>query len=262
MLGVERQSIIKSILLEKRSVTVAELSERFDVSFETIRRDFKVLEADGFIEKTYGCATLRERVGNTADFKALEHVLLSTKEQMAAIAKHFIVPGDCIYIDFSSTCLNIARVLGDFSLNVMSNSLEVLNVLSEKQNVTLFATAGFWDVKNHSFMGRSALESLSQYRFDKAFISCRAISMDNGISDKNEQEADIRQRIIESANEVYLLADHTKFDKTAFVRTSGFDHISALITDQTLSAQWQDFLQENGIRYYDFTTDFAEQETE
>ncbi|WP_337596141.1 DeoR/GlpR family DNA-binding transcription regulator [Ruthenibacterium lactatiformans] len=258
MLAAERQNVIRTMLLENKEVSVADLSKYFNVSFETIRRDLKVLENDGFAEKTYGGAVLRQRVRNTADFKTLENIMISTKERLASIAKRFIVSDDCIYIDFSTTCLNIARILGDVPLNVVSNSLEVLSTLSEKPMISVFSSAGFWDEKNRAFMGRGALNSLSQFHFDKAFISCRAISMEHGISDKTEQEADIRQMAIECSNEVYLVADHTKFDKTAFVRTAGFDKITALITDTPLNDGWKSFLAERSIHYYDFSTDFTE----
>ena len=256
----ERIDEIKNIILENRRVSVAELSERFSVSFETIRRDLKILENEGIIKKTHGGAVFRERVSHVADYKSLENVLSSVKAQIASIATRFIVPNDSIYIDFSTTCLYLARSLGDLPLNVMTNSSEVLDTLGNKEQISLFSTGGCWNIKSRSFMGRFALENLSQFHFDKAFISCKGISMLDGLSDRNEREADLRQKAIECADEVYLLADHTKFDKTAFIRTTGFDHLTAVITDTPLSPEWQNFLMERSIKYYDCTSDFSESE--
>ena len=86
---------------------------------------------------------------------------------------------------------------------------------------------------------------------DKAFISCRAINKESGLSDKFEQEADIRKAIVENADKVYVLADHTKLDKSTFVHTCGFKNITALITDHLLSTEWKDFLTSKEIEYYE-----------
>ena len=103
MLSIERQGIIKNILLEHKSVSVADLTERFGVSFETIRRDLKVLEKEGMIEKTYGGAVLKQKVMNPADYQTLSHIMVDSKRKMALRAVRLLVPGDCIYIGFSST---------------------------------------------------------------------------------------------------------------------------------------------------------------
>lgn len=251
MLSVKRQQLIKDILLEKKSVSVSELSEMYGVSFETIRRDLKVLESEGFAEKTYGGAILRERVGLAADFKTLSHVMVDIKQKIAAIATHFIEPGDCIFIDFSTTCAQIVSLLQDIPLNVLTNSLEVINQLQEKQNISLISTGGNWDAENYSFMGRAAVHNLKRYHLDKAFVSCRALSMEHGLSDRTESESELRKTIIENANKVYLLADASKFDKAAFVKTCDFQNITAIITDKTLDEEWKEFLTQHNVSFYD-----------
>ena len=126
-----------------------------------------------------------------------------------------------------------------------------MNKLSGKKNITLFSTGGAWDARNCAFTGRTAVDNLAQFHLDKAFISCRALSMENGISDKTEAESDMRRRIVESSNEVYLLADNSKFGKMTFVKTCGFERITAVITDKTLSKPWASFLDDLKIAHYD-----------
>ncbi|WP_066456426.1 MULTISPECIES: DeoR/GlpR family DNA-binding transcription regulator [Anaerotruncus] len=251
MLTIERQEQIKNILLEQKSVSVADLTARFDVSFETIRRDLKVLEKEGFVEKSYGGAILKQRVNNTADFQMLSNIMVEAKQRMAAMALNFISPGDCIYIGFATTCVQIAELLDNIPITVLTSSLEVMNKLSGKKNITLFSTGGAWDARNCAFTGRTAVDNLAQFHLDKAFISCRALSMENGISDKTEAESDMRRRIVESSNEVYLLADNSKFGKMTFVKTCGFERITAVITDKTLSKPWASFLDDLKIAHYD-----------
>ncbi len=250
MLSIERQREIEELLLEKKSISVAELSERFDVSFETIRRDLKVLEAKGIVEKSYGGAVLKEKVSHKADFKTLSHVMVDTKKKMAETAISFIRPGDCIYIDFSTTCNQIVPLLEDISINILTNSLEVMNQLAGRKNLSLFSTGGIFDPGNYAFMGNTSIQNLEQFHLDKAFISCRALSMERGISDKSEQEAELRKKIIESSNKVYLMVDHTKFNKVAFVRTCDMKAITAVITDMHPGQAWEAYFKKNNIGLY------------
>lgn len=261
MLSIERQAIIKDILLEQKSVSVAGLTERFDVSFETIRRDLKVLEKEGMIEKTYGGAVLKQKVMNPADYQTLAHIMVDSKRKMAQRAVKLIAPGDCIYIGFSTTCVQVAALLPDIPVVVMTNSLEVMKMLSERKNVTLFSTGGNWDSRNHAFLGRTALDNLEGYHLDKAFISCRGLSMKVGLSDKTGLESDMRRKVAECSNEVYLMADRTKFDKVTFVKTCGFERITGVITDERMSDLWRNFLKGRGIRYYDEEIMDGEDET-
>lgn len=260
MLSIERQERIKNAFLEKKNLTVAELSAMFDVSFETIRRDLRVLEKNGVISKTYGGAMLRQRVKTAADFQALSHVMVEAKEKMATTALQFIAPGDCIYIGFSTTCTHIAALIDNIPITVLTNSLAVMNILSKKDRISLFAGGGCWDAQNCAFMGRTAIDTLAQFHLDKAFLSCRALDMEAGLSDKTEVESDMRRRVIESSNEVYLLVDNSKFNKMTFVKTCGYNRITAVITDVPLTEQWQIFLEKEGVAYYDCSAERPEAE--
>lgn len=253
VLSSERQTLIKNEFLEKKKLSVSELAAAYNVSFETIRRDLRVLEKEGFIEKAYGGAMLKQRVHNTADFQMLSNVLVETKMNIAKAAVPFIHPGDCIYIDFSTTCVHIATLLENMPLTVLTNSLPVMEILSKKDKISLYSCGGAWDPTNYAFLGRTALDNLAQFHLDKSFISCRAIGIETGLSDKTELEAEVRKRVIDSSNEVFLLVDHTKFDKMTFVKTAEIKSISTVITDTPLSNQWISHLNKLGVRHYDCT---------
>lgn len=250
MLAIERQEQIKNKLIVEKNVYVAELSEYYDVSFETIRRDLKELEKTGLAKRTYGGAVLVDKVKNNADYKYLSNIMVDVKQNIARAAMHYIHPMDCIYIDFSTTCGQLAGMLGEFPINVMTSSLDVMNILSEKENVSLICVGGEWDKDNRAFQGKTAVETISQFHLDKAFISCRAISMDYGISDKSSMESEMRKAIINSSNQVYLMVDHSKFNKMAFVKTDTFDRISTVITDTEPSEEWRQFFKEHNIDYF------------
>ena len=251
MLTLERQEKIKDMLLENKTVQVAELSDLFKVSFETIRRDLKVLEKEGCAEKTYGGAVLIEKVSHKASYQVLSHIMVETKRKLAEAAAAFIDEGDCIYIDFSTTCGQMVYTIPDVQINVLTSSLAVINALKDKEKISLLTTGGMWDKNNYAFMGLAAAQNLKQFHVDKAFISCRGLSIEHGLSDRTEDEASIRSIIIENANEVFLLADESKFDKDAFVKTGDLKRVTTVITDKKTDARWTEFFRNNNIRCID-----------
>lgn len=251
MLSIQRRDEIKVILLEKGSVTVSELVDHFNVSFQTIRRDFDVLEAEGFLSRAYGGAVLKQHVKADVDVEVLELLFLDNKQRITKKASEFIYSGDCIFLDYSTTVSQIIDFIKDRKITVMTNSIRAINKLIDCRNIKLFTTGGEYDFDNYYFAGHFADKFVSNFHLDKAFLSCRAISMENGLTDRDEKEADIHRLMIENADSVYLLMDHTKFDNVAFVHTCGFEKVTAVITDFLLSDTWKEFLTEKKIEYYE-----------
>lgn len=251
MLSIQRRNEIKTILWEKKSVTVSELAERFDVSHETIRRDFEVLQSEGFLTKAYGGAVLNKHVKTEVEYEVLASIFLENKQRIVKKAAEFIYPGDCVFMDCSTTVFQLLKEIPTRKLTIMTNSLKVLSELSEYANIKTVSTGGELDLNNYGFWGRTAEKYISDFHLDKAFISCRGLSMEKGLSDKEEREACMHRTVIENANSVYLLIDHTKFDKVTFVHTCDFEKITAVITDHYLSAAWKDFLKSKKVDFYE-----------
>lgn len=251
MLSLQRRNEIKKILWEKKSVTVAEMAERFGVSYETIRRDFETMQIEGFATKTYGGAVLKKHVKSEATYNELSAIFLDDKQRIAKKAAEFIYPGDCIFLDYSTTTYQLIAEIQNRKLVVMTNSFKVITGLSEYPNIKLNSTGGELEYNNYGFFGRTAEKYISNFHLDKAFISCRAIDMEKGLSDKNEWESGLRKEVIENTDSVYLLMDHTKFDRVTFIQTCGFEKITAVITDRYLTDKWKDFFNSKGIDFYE-----------
>lgn len=98
-----------------------------------------------------------------------------------------------------------------------------------------------------SFLGRSSLNALQNFYVDKAFISCRSISMEHGVTDSNEQQAEMRQLAINRANKIYLVVDYTKFNKTSFTNICSFDDINVLVVDRRIDDNWHNFLKRKNV---------------
>lgn len=247
MLPLARRNTIKEILTEKKSVTVSELSKNFKVTEETIRKDLQLLEEEGFLNRTYGGAYISEIVKTDVNINIREHIHTEGKEKIAEASVILIKNGDSIFLDASTTCLHIAQKISSMKLTVATNSVKILNALANNQNINLVFIGGKIDTLSMSSVGIVAESNMNNYLFDKVFISCRALHLTHGITDSNEQQAQIRKIALTNSNKAILVCDYTKFDRVAFSKISTFTGINTIVVDKKLSSEWVKFLDSKNI---------------
>ena len=251
MLSIERREKIKEILLRRKNVTVVEMAELFNVSTETIRRDFEQLSNEGFLIKTYGGASLIFKKNISVSQKVKSTIMREEKRQMAMQAAKLIQPDDCIFLDHTTTVFELCDLLSRMPLTVLTNSLPVMEALSQYSNISLCATGGEFDMMSQAFFGIETIQYLKRHCLDKAFISCTSLDLLYGIHDYNDMSAEFHRSVIDCADNIYLLADHTKFDRSAFARTSPLSSIDVLITDSRVSKEWKTYLEEQNVELID-----------
>lgn len=248
MLAVTRREAIKDLVYERKSVTVSELATDFSVSTATIRRDLTILEDGGFLNKTHGGAYVEYGAISEVDYEIRKNIMVENKLSMASYcAREFISNGDTIFLDASTTVTSICEFITSMRLTVLTSSLVVANKLSSSDKITVISPGGTLSSSSMSFGGFSAVDNLKKYYVDKAFISCEALSMEHGLTDSNEEQAKLRQTIIDCSDETYLLADNTKFDKACFITFNNFTGINGIVTDAPVSHEWKDFLEQKKI---------------
>ena len=250
MLAVARKTEIKDLILEKKSVTVTELSKIFSVTEETIRRDLKQLEAEGFLTRTYGGAFIQDGVENNVNISLRQNAFLESKQAIASRCLDLIHNGDSIFLDSSTTSLAIAKAIKPMRLTVTTNSLMIINELCECSTIHLICIGGNYTPSDNAFNGLNARTNLKSLYFDKTFMSCRSLSMENGVTDSIETVASFRQLLIDRSKKVYLVADYSKFNKTSFIHISDFEKITGLVTDCQLDSHWIEFLESRNVHLY------------
>lgn len=250
MLAIERKNKIRDIVTQNKSGTVLELAKLFSVSEETIRRDLKQLEEEGLLVRTYGGAYVKDSAQSEVAVEIREKIYIENKQIIAQKCSPLISNGDSVFLDSSTTAFYVCDAIKNKTITVITNSLKIINRLSSSENINLFAVGGVFSPRSMSFVGRNACKSLQQYHTDKAFVSCDSLDLTHGLTDSSEQQADIRQLAIEHADQVYVIADYTKFDKTALVTIADFSKITGIVVDQPLSQHWQKALADKKIRLY------------
>lgn len=253
MMTAQRREELKRYLLEYKSASVENMARKFKVSGQTIRRDFEVLEKEGFLLRSYGGAMLKDRKTYFVPNTVRSELLVDAKRKICRQAAEFICPNDCIFIDHSTTALELCSEIAQRPLTVVTNSRRVVDRLSESQTIRLISTGGVYHRDQEGYFGSETVRYLEQHCVDKAFLSCRSLDLLRGLSDSDEVIADVRQKVIENADSVYLLADHSKFGKSGFITICGVSAVDYVITDQPLDAEWSQMFQEKNVQVLDGT---------
>lgn len=250
MLPINRRNIIKELLLENKSVVVTDLSKRFHVAEETIRRDLKQLEEDGFLVRTYGGAFIQEGSTNKVNYNLRMEAYIKEKKIIADKALKLIDNGDSIYLDESTTCFYLAKKLKNKRITVITNSQIILNEISYFENIDLISIGGYLSKETMSFTGKVALDSLSNLYVDKAFVSCRKCSLEGGVTDSISENAQIRQMVLSHSNLSYLLVDDTKIDNTSLFKICDIKNLNGIICNKPFSSKWKEYCKNLKVNLY------------
>jgi len=247
MLAITRKTKIKEIIVDKKSVTVVELATKFNVTEETIRRDLQQLEDEGVLKRIYGGAYIDETVQSDVDIQLRENILVKDKEIIANECIKLVKDGDSVFLDASTTSLYIAMKIKNKHITVITNSLKIASLLAEAKNIHLLLIGGILHNSSMSLLGKNAQNDIKQYFVDKSFISCRSAHLKSGITDSNEQQAEIRKLAINHSNHTYLVVDHTKLNKTAFAFIADWENINTIVTNTPLPDDWYNYLTDLNI---------------
>lgn len=251
MLAEDRRQLIKDLVFEKKAVKVTELAKKFSVTDETIRRDLNILEEQGVLMRGYGGAFIQTGVENIIDSEIKQTVYKDSKERIASICDELIQNGDVIFLDTSTTAYYVAEKIMNKRLTVVTNSLRIINLLTRNPELRVVAIGGQYNNSDMGFFGLNAIKTLNEYFVDKAFLTCRSLSIENGLTDSSEDFAELKAKVIERSQESYIIADFSKFDNTSFIKVAGFESITGIITDKELGLKWHDKLKSINVKIFD-----------
>lgn len=226
-----RQERILGLLQNLRQVSVAELTERLKVSQVTIRKDLSELEAQGFLLRSHGGARLAQNLGIMPPVSTRRELNREAKKKIAQRAAELVQDGDSIFTDAGSTNLYLAEALTQRAIRVLSNGIDILNVLSESDSITLGALGGNFRREAGSFIGPLAVEAVKQMRFDIAFLGATGISERGEFLTQNSIEGSLKQALLQAARRRVILADSSKFEARAFAIFADASCVDLLITD-------------------------------
>ena len=255
MFKTERIKRIKELIYERKQINVTTLSSLLNVSEVTIRSDLEALEEEDFIVRTHGGAVLNEEYTNQHvinDIMTGRNISYNKdKEHIGKIASNLIMENEWIFLGSGETCYYIAKeLLTRKNVNVLSNNLFVINILSSNPYINVISTGGVISHSLSCMSGDLFSNSIENMYFSKAFFSVDGVDFDGGYTISNSIEMETYRAISKKTKELIFAIDHTKFGKLSFLRIGDLDMTRTVISNERIPAEYKAYYFDNGIRIF------------
>ncbi|MFB6343704.1 DeoR/GlpR family DNA-binding transcription regulator [Saccharicrinis sp. FJH2] len=249
MLPNQRREKILEMIREDGHAKVLQLSKIFKVTEVTIRQDLEKLEKEGFVEREHGGAYLKNIGLNVKNFALQNQEFLLEKAAIAVKAVEFINDGDIIILDSGSTTTEIAKLIKGYkNLTVITNALNIALILGVDPEINLVVTGGEFKAPTLSLTGDKAAVFFNDLHVDKLFLATAGITLKSGLTYPSISDIVVKRAMIESANEVFLVADSSKIGKSSFASLGALSLIDYIITDSSIEKDEVEIFNQNDIK--------------
>jgi DeoR family glycerol-3-phosphate regulon repressor len=240
MFAQKRRETISRLVKAEGQVMVKELSGRFNVTEDCIRKDLAILEREGVLKRLYGGAVKSRINPHENDVSQRLGKNSEIKQKIAAAAFGLVNDGNTIFIDVSTTGAELARLIAESAaeITVVSNMVNVMLALSCPCRAKLFFIGGNFSPGRDSFFGAAAIAAIKQFRFDIAFMGTAGVDLfRNRVETYLAEDGFTKQAVLDSAKNKYLLLEARKLENEAPFRYAGIDDFTGIITAEELSAR-------------------------
>ena len=231
----ERQEHIARMVEEHGRARVADLARQFGVSAVTIRKDLLVLETEQRLVRAHGGAIAVDRSRPELAFDIRERLQADEKLRIGAAAAALVHDGESIVMDASTTALSVARQIkarGAWSqLTIITNGLRIASELAGHPGLTVLMLGGRVRWEALSVVGQLGDGLFTRINVQKAFLGAAGFTLESGLSDATDEEAQIKRSMVAAAREVIAIVDHTKWERAAFATFCAVDQVGTVLTD-------------------------------
>jgi DeoR/GlpR family transcriptional regulator of sugar metabolism len=232
MLPAERRKRILELVEERHAISVGELCAGLEVSEMTVRRDLRMLATEGLLQRVHGGVIAKRSRSYEPPHMLRASVNVEAKRAISEAAVRLVHEGDSLALDVGTTTLEIARKLvGIRNLTVLTASLPIANILVDAPDIRLILTGGIVRKHELSMVGHVAENTLRGFHADKAFIGIGGIHTEAGLTEYNLEDALVKRHLIGCAEQVIVVADNSKLQRTCFVSVADLSVVDTLITD-------------------------------
>lgn len=233
MFMLERHKQIINLLNKNLRMTTNELCQQLDVSAATIRNDLNFLEKEQLIKKFHGGAAILEQ-HHTIDIHKREKEHNLEKEEIACEAIKLISNNQCIILDASSTALALAKKLHIFDrLTVVTNGIYTMLALKDIPNITVIFIGGIVTKNSACTEGLLGSDLLSKINADTAFVSSHGFTLNEGLTDFNIYEVELKRQMLKRAKKSVALLDHSKFEHISMASFAKYSDLDLIVTDKS-----------------------------
>jgi ribose transport system substrate-binding protein len=245
----ERRQRILSLLVEQSAVKVTRLAEQFSVSEGTIRNDLAALEQENRLKRVRGGAVPVDEPPLVALTRVVRNAVnADAKRRIARWAADMIEDGDAIALDASSTVLHMVPCLQQCQrLTIVTNGLETARLLADTTPHTVILIGGVIGANANSVTGLLGATMLEELHIRTAFVSGVGFTIEQGLTERDLAEAQLKQALVQKASQVVALVDSTKFGKVGFSPCLKINSLTHLVTDSKVSSDFIQGVQKGGL---------------
>lgn len=243
-----RQAEILELARQQGRVMVEALASRFQVSAQTIRKDLNDLCDNGALKRIHGGAVFPSGVENV-EYEARRRIAAPEKAAIGSATAALIPSNASLFINIGTTTEAVSQALLDHSgLMVITNNINVANRMRIYRGIEVVIAGGVVRGSDGGIVGEAAVDFIKQFKVDYAVIGASAIDADGALLDFDYREVKVAQAIIANARHVILVADSTKFERTAPVRIAHLSQVNTFVTDRCTLDTVRDVSSAAGVR--------------
>ncbi len=243
-----RQAGVLEAVRAQGSVTVEALAERFGVTLQTVRRDLKLLSGAGLLARFHGGVRLPASTTENIAYRQRQTLHDAAKRRIAQAVAAQVPEGCSLILNIGTTTEAIARALVRHrGLRVITNNLNVAAILSDNPDCELIVAGGQVRSRDRAIIGETTVEFMAQFRVDIGLIGISGIEDDGSLRDFDVREVKVAQAIIRASRQVWLAADHSKFNRPAMVEVGRLAQVDRLFTDRAPPPGFDALLAEAGV---------------
>jgi DeoR family fructose operon transcriptional repressor len=242
-----RRSRLLELVRQRGFATLPDLADELHVSESTIRRDLDVLEENGSAKRTFGGAFYTGPSPQLPHFDRRQAAQLEQKRQIALAAATLIEEGDTILLDGGSTTYELARLLVERALQVVTNSLPVANLFTASDRSDLVLIGGYVHTRTGVSLGPYANAMVANLNVRRAVLSVSGITH-KGYYNSNLLLVETEQAMMAAADEVIVVADSSKFGHASLALLCGLSDVDVLVVDRAVTDEWRERLAAAGVR--------------
>ncbi|MDE2146974.1 MAG: DeoR/GlpR transcriptional regulator [Burkholderiales bacterium] len=227
-----RQAELLEEVQRQGSASVDALAERFGVTLQTVRRDVKLLAEAGLLARFHGGVRLPRSTTENIAYRQRQQLNLAAKQAIAREIARAVPAGCSLILNIGTTTEAVAReLLQHKGLRVITNNLNVAAILSDNPDCELIVAGGVVRSRDRGIVGEATVDFIRQFRVDIGLIGISGIEADGSLRDFDFREVKVTRAIIENSREVWLAADHSKFNRPAMVEVAQVGQVDRLYTD-------------------------------
>jgi DeoR family transcriptional regulator, glycerol-3-phosphate regulon repressor len=228
--------------------TIEALAERFGVTLQTVRRDVQRLAEAGLLARFHGGVRLPSSTTQNIAYRQRQAMQSDAKQRIARAVAARVPNGCSLIMNIGTTIEAVARELRHHrGLRVITNNLHIASLMSSNPDCEVIVAGGQVRAADQGIVGEATVDFMHQVKVDIGLIGISGIEADGTLRDFDYREVKVARAIVAQSRQVWLAADHSKFNRPAMVELARLDDLDVLFTDAPPPPPFSELLEQSHV---------------